>query len=379
MQSKSINGTSTSEVLHALEKSMEDGFQPTLAFVFMSIKMDRAAICEIFTEAGIAIFGATSSGEFTDKDITNGATAILLLDINPKVFRLIFEDYLPETVCETAKKIAKEGKRIFQNPAYVVSASHLEIPHEDIVKGFVSEVGKDINMLGGNAGDDFELKGGYIFSNEKYSERGILTLVLDQEKIIVEGLAVSGWKPVGTPKTITKSEGNWVFTIDNQPALDVLMKYTGVEINLADRDDIYIQLGASFPLQVLHDSGSPIMKPPLMFNRENRAVFIGGLIPQGAKVYFSLPPDFEVVDAVVDSAKNVKSNHLPEADAMIIFSCCGRLGAFGPLIEDEVKGLSGVWKVPMAGFFTYGEYGRTESGHTDYHGTTCSWVALKEI
>lgn len=378
MNAISIKGKSPKEIKSALDKCTKDGFRPTLAFVFMSIKMDREAVCEIFNEAGIAIYGATSAGEFTDKDITSEAAAILLLDINPNAFKLIFEEYEPETVIDTARKIAREGKQIFQNPAYIVSASHLEAPHENIVKGFVSEVGKDINMLGGNAGDDYQMSGSYVFTNKKHSERGILTLVLDQGKVIVDGLAVSGWKPVGTPKTITKSEGNWVYTIDNQPALDLLMKYTGVEINLDDKDDVYVQLGVSFPLQVLHESGSPIMKPPLLFNRENKAIFIGGVIPQGAKIRFSLPPDFEVVDAVLNSAKKVKANRLPEADAMLIFSCCGRFGAFGPLINDEVNGLSEVWKVPMAGFFTYGEYGKTENGHTDYHGTTCSWVALKE-
>jgi len=378
MQSKSIKGVTPAAIKVALEKSMEDGFQPTLAFVFMSIKLDRAAVCRIFKEANIAIYGATTAGEFTDQKITNEAAAILLLEIDTTAFRLILEEYEPETVMETARKIARKGKEIFNNPAYIVSASHLEVPHENIVEGFVSEVGKDINMLGGNAADDYIMSGSYVFTNDKHSERGILTLVLDQEKVIVEGLAVSGWKPVGTPKTVTKSEGCWLFTIDDQPALDVLMKYTGIEINMEDKGDVYVQLGATFPLQVLHESGSPIMKPPLLFNRENKAVFIGGIIPQGSKIRFSLPPDFEVVDAVVNSAKKIKSTRLPKADAMVIFSCCGRLGAFGPLIDDEIKGLSEVWEVPMAGFFTYGEYGKTESGHTDYHGTTCSWVALKE-
>ena len=151
-----------------------------------------------------------------------------------------------------------------------------------------------------------------------------------------------------------------------------------MEINLEDKEDVYVQLGATFPLQVLHEKGSPSMKPPLMFNRENKAIFIGGAVSQGAKIRFSLPPDLDVVDAVVDSARKVKSTRLPEAEAMVVFSCCGRLGAFGPLINDEIEGLADVWKVPMAGFFTYGEYGKTEGGHTDYHGTTCSWVALKE-
>ena len=102
-----------------------------------------------------------------------------------------------------------------------MSASHLENKHESIVEGFVAAIGKDLMMLGGNAADDLLMVGSYVFTEERHSERGIITLVLDQDKVIVEGLAVSGWKAVGTPKTITKSGGNWIYTIDDQPALDV--------------------------------------------------------------------------------------------------------------------------------------------------------------
>ena len=51
------------------------------------------------------------------------------------------------------------------------------------------------------------------------------------------------------------------------------MKFTGVEINLEDKEDVYVQLGSSFPLQVLHEKGNPIMKPPMMFNREIKRFF----------------------------------------------------------------------------------------------------------
>ena len=69
---------------------------------------------------------------------------------------------------------------------------------------------------------------------------------------------------------------------------------------------------------------------------------------------------------------------LHEADAMMIFSCIGRLEHLGPMAEAEITGLKEVWNVPIAGFFTYGEFGTPEGGHADFHGTTCSWVALKE-
>jgi hypothetical protein len=66
------------------------------------------------------------------------------------------------------------------------------------------------------------------------------------------------------------------------------------------------------------------------------------------------------------------------ADAVLIFSCAGRLSALGPMAREENEGLYNVWNAPMAGFYTYGEFGKGPNGKHEYHSTTCSWVALKE-
>jgi len=69
---------------------------------------------------------------------------------------------------------------------------------------------------------------------------------------------------------------------------------------------------------------------------------------------------------------------MPEADALLIFSCIGRQVTLGPLVSEEIQGIQETWGTPMAGFFCMGEFGKTRNGRTQFHGTTCSWVVLKE-
>jgi hypothetical protein len=75
MQAKSIKGATPEEIKSALEQCMADaslpggqGFKPTLAIVFLSIKLNREAVSAIFTEHDIAIFGVTTNGEFIDAE-----------------------------------------------------------------------------------------------------------------------------------------------------------------------------------------------------------------------------------------------------------------------------------------------------------------------
>ena len=69
---------------------------------------------------------------------------------------------------------------------------------------------------------------------------------------------------------------------------------------------------------------------------------------------------------------------MPNADALIIFSCVGRLASLGPMSSAEVEGLAGTWSSPMIGFFSLGEFGKVDDSRCEFHGTTVSWVALKE-
>jgi hypothetical protein len=114
------------------------------------------------------------------------------------------------------------------------------------------------------------------------------------------------------------------------------------------------------------------------FNRDENALMCDFSVPQGSKLRFSLPPDFDIVEKVLEDATELKIASQADADAVLIFSCVGRLSALGPMAHQENEGLHEVWKAPMAGFYTYGEFGRAINGKHEFHSTTCCWVALKE-
>jgi len=92
MKAKSIKGKSAEEIQSMLQQAKSDGFRPTLAIVFVSVKQDRKAVCRILSNEGIDVFGATSCGEFIDGFQTEGGAAILLLDIIRDAYSIVFEE-----------------------------------------------------------------------------------------------------------------------------------------------------------------------------------------------------------------------------------------------------------------------------------------------
>ena len=378
MKAKSIKGKSTEEIKTALQQSLADGFKPTLAIVFLSVSQDRKAICDILDESGIAIFGATTSGEFIDEVTEKGTTVMLLLDMKKDHFQIYFDEYPEKNYRETASGIAKKAKTLFSTPAFLIAGSHMETDAEQLLFGFEDVVGKDVNVYGGMASDDYTFTEQFVFTNGKESSRGFIVLALDENKVLIKGKATCGWKAIGTEKTVTKSEGNHVFTVDDIPVLDLTAKYGGIENVSPDNPGLTLEIAANLPLQLQREKGDPVMRPGLLVDWSDRSFYCSGSVPQGSKVRFSIPPDFDVMEKVIKGVEELKETEMPEADALIVFSCAGRILAFGPMMNMEIEGLKKIWNVPMAGMFSNAELARATGGNLEMHNLTTCCVALKE-
>jgi len=384
MKSKSIKGKSKEEIKAALHQSMMDGFRPTLAIVFISVKQNRTAICKLLVNNDIDILGATSCGEFINGHQDEGSTVILLLDLNRNAYDILFETIGADTIETASALIAKKAKEKFEKPALIVCSTGLTdtgefFDGETLVKSLESALGADITFFGGMAGDDMALTSTYIFTRNKESNYGITALVLDGSKVEVQGMAITGWKPVGISRTITKSKGNLLYTIDDKPAVEMYLRYLGKQGQEANEGfSMLFDVSMHYPFLLAKEKGEPVPRTPLSIDQSENALICDLEMPQGGTIWFSMPPDLDISETIVGEAKNLKETSMPDADALLIFSCAGRINVLGPLVTSENDGLSALWKVPMAGFFTYGEYGRALDRNQEFHSGACCWVALKE-
>ncbi|MCB0462692.1 MAG: FIST N-terminal domain-containing protein [Flavobacteriaceae bacterium] len=379
MQAKTIKANSTKGIIKEIDKATSNGFQSTLAIVFSSIKQDWEKVCNLLDQHNISIFGATTAGEFIDGNIEEGSMVIMLLDINPAYFKLEFLETTTGTSLETAKNLGTKAKNTFTNPALIIATGGIFIDGEHIVDGIMEGCGKEATIFGGMAGDDLIAEKPVVFTNNKSKDNALIALIIDEDKIDVRGIATCGWNAIGTTKTVTKSEGNIVYTIDNKPALDMLMKYLGVDVKIDDSKEIVPFLNSwYYPLQLERDNGDTVIRATRFANSKERSLICTGSVHQGSKIKFSLPPDFDAIETVVSECASIKDNEQQQADALIMFSCVSRHLSFGALMSEEIEQVQNVWKAPMVGFFTYGEYGKSKIGDNEFHNNACCVVALKE-
>ena len=385
MKTKSIKGKSAQEIKSALAESMSDGFKPTLAIVFISIKQDRKASIKILADQDIDVIGATSSGEFVDGYQSQGETAILLLELSREDYLILFESIKESDINSAAEKAAKSALSKFNKPGLILLSTCLSDAGEMfdgriLIHGLEKAIGGDVNIFGGMAGADGALAGTYVFNNEQITDEGFALLVLNSDKINLTGSAISGWKPIGKVRTVTKCEDEWIYELDGQPALEMYLRYLGQKLNKEDESGqiFFVEDIGFFHPFIAINSGEPILRTPMEVSKEKNAIKLDYPLVDGEQLQFTLPPDFDIIETVLDNASAMKEKQPGDADALLVFSCLGRISALGPLVEEENEGLQKIWKAPMAGFFTYGEYGKGADNNYKFHSTTCSWVALKE-
>lgn len=371
MKATAFSAETLKELETKIQQAVAEGLHPNLACVFCSVTQPLDQLRATFANHQIPLFGCTSSGEIANSNAVEESIAVMLLELPQDAAVMQIFEGAERSSYQVGENIAQWARGVFASPTLVVLSAGLQADGEAIVHGIIDTLGYEAPLFGGLAGDNLLMQGTYVFTESAMTGLGVLALVLDGTKIEAKGLAVSGWKGIGTTKTITHSVGNIVYTIDDQPALDVYGRY--LNINMGDDHS----LAAEYPLLLLRNDGSFVLRAAMVINPDKSMIY-AGTVPQGSKVQFSTPPSTEIIDFALEHLTQFKQA-ITGAEAILLFSCKARHLALGPMIDDEISAIHTLWGTPLAGFFTYGEIGPTFKGHCDFHNDTLSFVTLREV
>ena len=375
MKKTTLQADSQAELLAKIRAALASGLQPTLGILFCSVDLGINDTARALGEFKFPFFACSSCGEiFTEGDKSRAlenSAVVSLLELPADSFQVKLVDGTGLDSLALGATIGRWGKSIFKNPAFMVVVSGIKRDGEQVVHGLLGEFPTQVPLFGGLAGDDAKFKETFAFTNGQVTNDGAVVVVFDNDLVAVEGLATSGWVGLGAPKTVTSSEGNVVFSIDGEPALDIYKKY----LNIRDVD--LPGIGMEYPLQVMRDDGTHVLRAVVGVDFERHALVFAGAVPQNAQVRFSSSPGFETVDHARRDFETFAKAGGPPPDLLVFFSCIARHAALGPMVEDEIRAAQRIWNTPGLGFFTYGEIGKNLVGRCDFYNETCALVLLR--
>ncbi len=375
MKAKSIQGSTPKEIRKAFQDCISEDFKPTLAFVFIPFKTEIKPYSEELEKNEIAIFGISTFGNWYEDPITQSPVSILLLDLNPDYFKIIYKEHYSESPELVATTLAKEIAGDYKNPNILLYAAEFKLNFSNILKSFTDVFGMDVNLYGALSGCDESLTEGLVFTNRKKGTKAFVALVFDSDRIEMKGDIFSGWNSVGTVKTVTKSKGNEILEIDGKPVVDITMRYSGIKDLPEDLFEATMVVSRTMSMNFQREKSEPVTLMGIV--TENRTLVTHANCPVGSRVQFALPPEFEVIEETTKRFNRLKED-MPGAEAVILYSCANRLDVLGPFVEDEVKAVRALWDVPLAGFMSNGEIGRSRNGDLEIHNCTQICVVLEE-
>ena len=245
-----------------------------------------------------------------------------------------------------------------------------------LIEGIDSVVNDHVLIAGGLAGDGEHFDKTLVIDQEGLHENSVVCVGLYGDTLIVSTSASGGWRAFGPPKTVTRSEGNVVYEIDNQPALEIYSKYLGDEAKDLPSS------GLLYPIELIQsDSEQGLTRTLLGVDFEENSLTFAGNVPENSTIRLLHASLADLCNGAEEAASSAASE-LNQPDLALAVSCVGRKMLLGEQCEQELVAIQEIFndQTPIAGFYSYGEIIpiNNKNGVCSLHNQTMTLILLKE-
>lgn len=306
------------------------------------------------------IIGCSTSGEITPSGSIDKSVALMTIFSD----KIKFVPGIGNNIKKDARLAGKElAEDILKRSGGKKPKAGLILPDglagngADIVRGVLDVFGKDFKLAGGAAGDDYLFKQTFEYFDDKVVSGSVVGVGLYGD--FKFGIGVRhGWIPIGTPRTVTKSESNILYELDGKPAIEIYEDQFGKDKEVISKDEPLARLAITYPLGIaIPGKDEYLIRDPITVD-EHGAITCAAEIPKDSKVYIMIGSREEAIDAAEDAVKKAMAQVKgSEIKAAFLFNCIARKKLLMTKKQEEIDRIRKVLgeSIPIIGFYTYGE------------------------
>lgn len=250
----------------------------------------------------------------------------------------------------------------------------------ELINGFSAHVPDSVSISGGLAADGALFDQTLVGLNQLPVSGQIVAVGLYGPDVRLSTGSAGGWSEFGPKRKISRSDGNVLFELDDEPALDLYERYLGEE----DAKELPSS-GLLFPLRIF-DPEQPehhVVRTILAIDREARSMTFAGDMPQGWVAQLMRGNVDRLVIGAAEAAQQVCAGDYNQNDETLVLmvSCIGRRLLMGQRTVDEVEAVTAELGANPAqiGFYSYGEISpQRVSGRGRLHNQTMTITAISE-
>lgn len=354
----------------AVEMALKSGGieKPDFVFMFATVGYNQQALLKSVRDASGEAPLSGCSGEGTmirgEVDESNFSLVIMAISSDQLRFKNGMGSGLKTNSGGVGKNVAETiGPEAHSDAlALFLFADGLTFNFDQFLSGLEETLNLErfLPLVGGAAGDNWQLKQTYQYCNDKVFSDGVSWALLSGEARIAWAVN-HGCVPTGAEHRITRSKENTIYEIDGRPALEVLKEYlTDDEIVDWGKAVIHLTLGFETPGHMEGYDDYMIRFIPTK-DDETGSFTIPTEVVEGARIWMTRR-DYEKVTRGIDHLAARINDQLGENPAKLVFQfdCCGRGKVF--LREHQKTALQErlqqqIPGAPWVGFYTLGEIG----------------------
>ncbi len=344
-------------VLEVLQQCMDAlaGAVPQAGVLFAAFDFDHQLILEQIqtTFPKIELIGSTTNGEMSSvMGFQEDSLTLLLfcadrIEIRAGLGRGTSDNLsgaVDEAIATATAKLSSPPQLCLTFP------DGLTVSGVSLIEALKQGLGERVPIIGGIAADNYAFEKTYQFFQGEVCENTVPILLFAGELLCSYGVA-SGWQPIGKQSQITKSEGNIVYEIDGQRALDFYDRYLGT--------DWFTNGYAIHALAIFEaDLESFYLRAPIKYDRVDGSITFFSDIPVGAIVRNSTAVRQDILNATETSSQTALANYPGQFPAVaLLISCAARRRILGTQAKAEVEIIKAhlPHNLPCCGFYAYGE------------------------
>jgi hypothetical protein len=372
----------------ALEKAGVS--KPDFVFMFASIGYDQPSLVRAVRETtgGAPLAGCSAEGTINGDDADESNFSVVVTAISSD--ELQWTNGIVPGLEDDPRAV---GKQVAQDLLPTLSADAIGLfvfPDgltdylEPFFAGLEENLPSDrfLPLWGGGAGNNVSVEEPtYQYCDDEVISGGVAYALLS-------GKAQAGWAishglvPIGSARTVTRSQGNVIYEIDGKPAIEVLKEYLPEGALAEDRD--WMRYAVSLALTTkapnyMKDEEYVVRGVPAV-RMADGSITVQTEVPEGTSVWFS-SRDKEKITSRFDRMAQQITEQLGDDKPKLVFQFeCFTRGKSLFREQEKMQLLKRLRQsvgpdVPWAGFYTIGEIGPVEE-HNLRHLYTSVVLAL---
>jgi hypothetical protein len=211
-------------------------------------------------------------------------------------------------------------------------------------------------ITGGLAGDDSRFEDSWVMADDVPKRRRAAAVGFYGEHLTVSSGSSSGWEEFGMEYLITRSDGNVVYEIDHQPALQLYKRYLGEYTETLSRG------ARRFPLSIKEDgTGQERVRSVSSIDEEAQSLTFIGDVPQGSRARLMRSNMEGLIASSHTAAEKIGKINKRNALGLVV-SCACRTMVLKQHTDRELKAVEERLgsNVQLTGFYAYGEFGPSD-------------------